>query len=269
MEGGRVEPGPALNGLYQLQGLLGRGGLGDLYRARAVKSAAVHALRLTDIPDAAAVLDALGEVIALNERLSHASLARIRTSGGDAGRIWYAMDLIIDGESLLARVRSNGTLGAREAALLVLQACEAVATLHDAGVVHQDLSPRNLFTGGHGVTVLELGIAPALARLIREKPGLITTPRVRAAEQLVCAEPDPRTDLYALGTILYYLVTGRKAIPEGGAVLQLATDGKVPPPRIDGVPLALRPILERALALRPVDRFSSVRELARSLSEVG
>jgi serine/threonine-protein kinase len=143
-----------------------------------------------------------------------------------------------------------------------------VADLHQANVIHQDLSPRNLFLVGGTVKVLELGIAPALARVVREKPGLITTPRVRAAEQLVSAEAKPATDVYALGTILYYMVTGRKAIPEGGGVLQLATDGQVPPPKLDAVPRSLRPILERALALRPEARFSSAAELGAAMRAV-
>jgi serine/threonine protein kinase len=213
------------------------------------------------------VLDAIAEVIALHERLGEAPLARIRISGGDEGRMWYAMDLL-DGESLLTRVRSKGALAPGDAARFGAEVCDAVALLHDQGAVHQDLSPRNLFLEGETVKVLELGIAPALARVIREKPGVITPPRVRAAEQFVSAEASSATDVYALGTILYYLVTGRKAIPEGGGVLQLASDGKVPPPKLDATPPVLRPVLERALALRPEARYPSAHALGAALRAV-
>jgi serine/threonine-protein kinase len=267
MEGGRVEPSPALGRQFQIESRLGTGGLGDLYRARALATGQQVALRLTDIPDAPVVLEAIAGVIALHERLAGVPIARIRASGGDEGRMWYAMDLL-GGESLLARVRSKGPLAPGEAARLGAEICEVVALLHDRGVVHQDLSPRNLFLEGETVKVLELGIAPVLARLIREKPGVITTPRARAAEQLVSAEATPATDVYALGTILYYFVTGRKAIPEGGGILQLATDGKVPPPSLDAIPPVLRPTLERALALRQEARFPSARELGAALRAV-
>jgi serine/threonine protein kinase len=268
MDGGRVEPGRALTSRFQIQDSLGRGGLGELYRARSLDTGRMQAVRMTDIPDAPIVLDAMAEVIALHERFIDAPLAHIRVSGADEQRMWYAMDLL-DGESVLTRVRSKGVLGPDNATELLTQVCDAVAVLHDANVVHQDLSPRNLFIDGETVKVLELGIAPALARVIREKPGIITTPRVRAAEQLVSAEASPRTDVYALGTILYYLVTGRKAIPEGGGVLQLATDGGVRPPTLDAVPDVLRPILTRALAMRPEARFPSARDLGAALSAAG
>jgi serine/threonine-protein kinase len=118
------------------------------------------------------------------------------------------------------------------------------------------------------VTILELGIAPAVARLVREKPGLITTPRLRAPEQLVAEHADLRTDLYALGTVLYFLLTGRRAISNGSQVLQLATNGGVLPPKLDAVPDRLRPVLQRALAMRPDDRFSSAAEFGAALRNV-
>lgn len=119
MERGRLEPSFALTRGLHLQDRLGSGGFGDLYRAR-TPGGHLQAVRLTDIPDAPVVLDAIAEVIALHERFEDAPLARIRACGGDEQRLWYAMDLL-EGESVLAWVRSKGALAPGNATRLLIQ----------------------------------------------------------------------------------------------------------------------------------------------------
>lgn len=267
MQGGRVEPGRALMMQFDLLAKLGAGGLGDLYRAQDRASGQVLAVRATEIPDAPAALDAFGSVIALHNRLAQLPIARVRSCGGAERCLWYGMDYL-DGESLHSLVLYRSRPSLPEAVRLVIEATDTVAALHAENVIHQDLSPRNLFVDNGKLRILELGIAPAVARLIREKPGLITTPRLRASEQLVAAQADPRTDLYALGAVLFFLLTGRRAISKGPQVLQLATEGGVAPPKLDEVPDGIRPTLQRALAMRPDDRYSSAIEFAAALRRV-
>lgn len=262
-----MEPSRALTSQFELLSKLGAGGLGDLYRAQERSSGRVLALRATEIPDAPVVLDAVRDVIALHDRFARLPLAQIRSCGGADACLWYGMDYL-DGESLHSRVLLRGKLSLPDAVPIVVAAADAVATLHAENVIHQDLSPRNLFLENGRVKILELGVAPAVARLIREKPGLITTPRLRAAEQLVSPIPDPRTDLYALGCVLFFLLTGRRAISKGPRVLQLATEGGVALPELDGVPDGVRPTLQRALAMRPDNRYSSAEEFATALRKV-
>lgn len=265
MEHSHVALGRSLQGRFEVDALLGKGGLGDLYRVRALGTDEPVALRLMDIPDAPPVLDAFGEVEALQRQLADVPLSRMRACGGDEGRAWYTMDYL-DGESVLSLIRRRGPLPMGDAIRLVAQAIRSVAGLHARGVVYQDLNARNLFVVGTDIYLLELGVVPALARLLKERPGLFTTPRARAAEQLVAIEPNPRTDVYALATVLYFVVTGRKAIPDAGNVLQLASTGGLKPPALHAVPDALRPILARALALRPDDRFGSANEFGDALA---
>lgn len=264
LAGGGVKIGRALQSRFEVDAHLGRGGLGDLYRVRALGTDDALALRVTEIPDAPAVLDAFGTVVDLTHRLAHLPIVRMRACGGDDGRAWYVTDFS-PGESLLAFVRRRGPLPVADAVRLIGSAADAVASLHDADVVHQDLSPRNLFVDGERIKLLELGVGLALARLVRDKPGLITTPRIRAPEQLVSLHPYPRTDIYALGAVLYYLVTGRRALPDGAGKLQIATAGGVSHPALGRVPEAVRPILERALAMRPDRRFGTAREFGAAL----
>lgn len=267
MPGGRVEPSRALTSRFELLAQLGPGGLGDLHRARERTSGQVLAVRLTEVPDVPIVLDVFGDIIALHKRLGRVPLARIRSCGGAGGCLWYAMDCL-DGLSLHSLVVDRGKQPLEAAVQLILQAADTVATLHSENVIHQDLSPRNLFLADGKMHILELGVAPAIARLIRERPGLITTPRLRASEQFVSPNPDRRTDLYALGVVLFFLLTGRRAIGKGPQLLQLATDGGVPPPKLEAVPERLRPTLQRALAMRPDDRYSSAAEFAAALRQV-
>jgi eukaryotic-like serine/threonine-protein kinase len=259
--------GRSLQSRFEVDALLGKGGLGDLYRVRPIGTDEPLALRLTDIPDAQPVLDAFGEVASLHERLSDVPLSRMRACGGDEGRAWYVSDHL-DGESVLSLIRRRGPLPLGDAIDLVAHAIRSVAGLHARGVVYQDLNARNLFVAGADVYLLEIGVVPALARLLKERPGLFATPRARAAEQLVAVDPDPRTDVYALATVLYFVVTGRKAIPDAGNMLQLASTRGLKPPALHAVPEGLRPILARALALRPDDRFASADEFRDALAAV-
>lgn len=264
---GRVGLGRSLTRRFAVEARLGCGGLGELYRVRVVGSDDRLALRWTKIADAPVVLDTIGRVVALHTRLADLPLVRVRDCGGDEGRMWYAMDYS-DGEALLTIVRRLGPVAADRAVAVVLDASATVMRLHAHGVVHQTLNARNLFIEGDRVLLAEIGIMPELARVYREKPALFTTPRMRAPEQWVSPEPDPRTDVYALGAVLYYLLTGRKVLPEGGVALRLATDGGVRPPRFDAVPERLRPLMQRALAMRPDERFASAKEWIDALRMV-
>lgn len=268
MQGGRVEPGRALTSRFDVVERLSPGGLGALYRATDRASGQTLAVRQTDLPDAEVVLDAFGDLIALHERLGNLSLVRMRSCGGADGCLWYAMDFV-EAPSLHARVLEKGKPSLSEAVQLIIDAADTLAALHAANVIHQDLSTRNLFAVDGKVLFAELGVAPAVGRLIRERPGLITSPRLRASEQLVAPTPDRRTDLYALGVVLYFLVTGRRAMMgEGPHLLQLAADGRVPPPKLGEIPEPVRPALQRALAMRPDDRYATAQEFATALRKV-
>lgn len=267
MQGGRVEPGRALTSRFELLEKLGPGGLGDLFRATDRASGQTVAVRQTDLPDAQAVVDSFGDIVALHHRLADLPLVRARSCGAADGSLWYAMDFV-EGPSLHSLVLKRGKPSLHEALKLVINAAETVSMLHDGGIIHQDLSTRNLFVSDGRILFAELGVAPAVARLVRERPGLITSPRLRASEQLVAPSPDRRTDLYALGVVLFFLATGRRAINQGPHLLQLAANGGVPPPKLDQVPDALRAALQRALAMRPDDRYPTARELASALRKV-
>lgn len=245
---------------FELEDILGRGGLGRLFRARRVDSGELVALRLTGIPAVAEVVHALTEVIALHERIGP-PLARVFDCGEEDGDLWYAMEYL-EGESFETLIRRGGVRPPDEAVHLLLQAAASVVPVHQAGLLHRDIKPGNLFLHGSSVRLLELGINEALARAAHLRPGILSTPSFRAPEEWTSIQADERVDVYALGGLLYFLLTGRKAFPDGQRGLVLATRLNVKPPNMKDVPRRLRAVIERALAMQPEDRFASVQELA-------
>jgi serine/threonine protein kinase len=260
-----------LAGRFQLLSRFGGGGLGELFRVRAKATQAELALRLTIFKSAPEIVTSLTGVVTLHGRLfaSGSSLVRVVEAGGDteSDTSWYAME-IASGESILERVRRTGRMTPASATRLLVQLAAQIAALHDERVLHQDLSARNVFVDGDSVKLLELGVAASIARAIGERPGAFTTPRAKAPEQLV-ADAVPATDLYALGCLLYYVLTGRKAIADGAPNLRLATAGGLRPPPLDSIVPELRPVLTRLLAMRPEDRYVSAYELSEALIKTG
>lgn len=144
-------------------------------------------------------------------RLAHENLVTLHDFGIAAdGRFYYAMELL-DGESLQSRLQ-RGPLDWREAIGIAIQACCALEAAHGAGVIHQDITPANLFlTGRGGVKLLDFGVARFVAEQRSESDGQLTvngTPEYMAPEQAAGADADARADIYALGAVLYEMVTG-------------------------------------------------------------
>lgn len=256
---------------FQLISRFGGGGLGELLRVRDKKTQAELALRLTIFKAAPEIVVALTDIAGLHARLSERglSIVRILEAGSDSesDSSWYAMEVAV-GESVVERVRRAGRMPPMNAVRLLRKLAADVAALHDDNVLHQDLSPRNVFVDDRSVQMLELGAAAGIARAIGERGGAFVTPRAKAPEQLV-ADALAATDLYALGCLLYYVLTGRKAIADGAPNLRLATAGGMRPPAFDNIVPELRPVLTRLLAMRPDDRYVSAHELLDALSKTG
>jgi serine/threonine-protein kinase len=195
----------------------------------------------------------------------------------ESGQPFIVMELL-EGEDLESLLASGRRLSVREAAHLVLEACEGVAVAHEAGIVHRDIKPSNLFlarseAGKSRVVLLDFGIAK-LPRERSEKGtavGLVMgTSLYMAPEQVQSStNVDARADVWALGVVLFELLTHE--LPFDGAtqldVLQAISND--PAPRLSSlfgdVPRELEDLVDKCLAKDPAERFQSVRELARAL----
>jgi eukaryotic-like serine/threonine-protein kinase len=203
--------------------------------------------------------------------VSHPNICQLYEIEEDGAELFLTMELL-DGEPLSARLE-RGPLPPSEAAQIALSVLSALAALHDAGIVHRDLKPSNVFLSKHGVKLLDFGIARAFAggRSVQgslTQSGLIVgTPRYMAPEQIEGNKVDVRSDLFALGVVLYEMVAGRG--PFGGtSIFDVATAIlKDEPPALGGSSsiVVLDRIIQRALRKQPDARYQTAAAFAQEL----
>ncbi len=165
----------------------------------------------------------------------------------------------VPGETLEDRVQGKGRLDETETTQLTGQICEAVQALHEHGIFHRDLSPNNIIIAADGAHLIDLGIA----RMHRENSTRDTTPLgtygFAAPEQYGFAQSDERTDVYSIGRLLGYMLTGEKPLEESSAYDDALADES-------RVPTHLRRVAQRACAFEPSARYQSAADLARALA---
>ena len=264
-------------GRYALRQTLGQGGLGTVFEAwdpLLSRTVAVKTLQFDIDTPARVALDALF----LNEAraaagLSHAHIVTVHDAGLSAHGVYIAMERL-RGRDLRQALQSGWRPSAAEAALLVRRVADALAYAHARGVVHCDIKPANIFlTRRDKPKVLDFGIARVAHRAaLPALEGVIAgSPHHQAPEQLHGGAIDARTDIYALGTVMYELLAGRKAF--GGESLQqiqhaVATLDPPPPHELCAtVPAQLSAIAMRAMARDPDARYAGAQQMALALRQ--
>jgi tetratricopeptide (TPR) repeat protein len=277
--GGRERPAPPAAlprrvGRYRVIELLGEGGMGRVLLAEDEALRRKVALKMLKRDDESSQRRFVREAQAA-ARVSHPNVCPIFEVGEEGGRPFLAMELL-PGETLSARLR-RGPLPPPEALDLAEDLLSALGALHDAGVVHRDVKPSNLFLTPHGGKLVDFGLARDLpgdvARSIVStadltSPGLIIgTPGYMAPEQILGQAVDARADLFAAGIVLYEALTGRRPFPGDTAVAALSGTLYEDPPPLVGSPAlaALDAPIRRALAKKPAERYASAREMAEAL----
>jgi len=270
--------GETLGGRYELLGLLGSGGMGTVYRAHDRELDEVVALKvirreLVAQPD---VVERFRREVKLARKVTHPSVARVYDLGEHHGEKFLTMELI-EGHSLHEVLREAGPLELARASTLALAMCKGLVAAHDAGVVHRDLKPENVMLATDGrVVVMDFGVATALTtgtEVGLTQRAAIGTPAYMAPEQFGGDGPvDARTDLYALGCILFQLTTGRLPFPGTtvSAVLKARLVGPVPDPRRRRPELsdAWVALIGQLLAIEPSARPASARAVLDALQEI-
>src|SRR2546422_418373 len=263
----------ALGGRYVLERRLGRGGMGDVYLAREPRLARRVAIKV--LPPDRAMQPAARERFLREARtaagLSHPNIVPIFAVDEVDDFVFFVM-AYVDGESLGQRIRTRGPLPPAEVARVLKQVARALAYAHDHGVVHRDVKPDNILlenpTGR--VLVTDFGIARVGAGSGNTGPReVMGTAEFMSPEQASAAVVDGRSDLYSLGVVAYYVLSGRLPFEERDAYALMARHATEPAPPLasvaPAVPRPLARIVDRCLAKEPWARFARGSELAEAI----
>jgi len=247
---GRFAPGALFDARYRIIGLLGRGGMGEVYRADDMRLGQPVALKLLpeDLRHDPVRLAQFHNEVRTARQVSHPNVCRVYDIGEADGVLYLSMEYV-DGEDLATSLRRIGRFPEDKAADIARQLCAGLAAAHQRGVIHRDLKPANVMLDGAGrVRVMDFGLA-AVGRVEDIRAG---TPAYMAPEQLQGREVTARSDIFALGLVMYELFTGRRAFTAttiGELVSQHEARSMTPPSAIVS---AMDPGIERAI-LRCLD----------------
>lgn len=273
-------------GNYRVIEKIGDGGMGSVYLARHVsfdRSVAIKVLHSHHLDDPETRRRFFNEARAAMQ-IRHPGIVRVFDCGEDSDGSAYIIMEFLEGEDLSKRISNGRRVPITTSMLIGRQVVEALAAAHDHGIVHRDLKPDNLFMvpdptvpGGERIKILDFGIAKlqgdGLASLHKTQTGAVMgTPTYMSPEQ--CRGTgviDHRSDLYAVGCILFRLMCGRIVFREKGYGELLAAHIHLAPPRPSSIEPAIPPLFEniilKLLAKRPDDRYQSAIELLHAMDE--
>jgi tRNA A-37 threonylcarbamoyl transferase component Bud32 len=269
-------------GPYEILSLLGKGGMGAVYKARDLRLSREVALKIvrSDIPAGKESLHRFADEARAASLLSHPNIVAVYDIGDRDGSP-YIISELLEGETLRDRL-STGPLPARRAVEYGIQVLRGLAAAHEKGIVHRDLKPENLFLTKDGlVKILDFGIAK-LGRRGEEPadtdvetrshttPGtMMGTVGYMSPEQVRGLAVDHRSDLFSFGAVLYEMLTGKRAFKGTTVADTLSAILREDPAEASGngpeLPIGLVRVVRRSLEKRPEDRFQNARDLAFAL----
>jgi eukaryotic-like serine/threonine-protein kinase len=274
-----LEPGQTLASRYQIEGVLGVGGMGMVYKARdreLGEEVAIKTLKPEMIASDPSALERFKSEIKLARRISHRNVVRTHDLGESNGLYYITMEYV-EGKSLKDLVRERGRLPASAVLPIAKQLCRALEIAHEEGVIHRDIKPQNMVVEGDGVLkVMDFGIARLATRPAdsgHTQAGMVVgTPEYMAPEQLLGDELDARADLYATGAVLYECLTGRVPITADSPIVLISKvleEKPVAPNSLQpDIPAALSDLIMWALAKDREQRPRSAAEMHQRLDAI-
>jgi serine/threonine-protein kinase len=260
---------------YEIESMVGAGGMGVVYRVRDLELDETVALKVMS-SEFAADSDALGafrQEVKLARRVTHPNVARTFDIGETDEHRFLTMEYVV-GESLAAVLARRRALPLDEALRVGVALAAGLEAAHTAGVVHRDLKPENvLMTEAGRIVITDFGVARAFTAMSGATPTgrIVGTAAYMAPEQVECAPGvDARADIYALGCVLYEMLTGARAWP-GDSFVQVSMARLMSPPPNPravrgGLPPAICALVVQCLATRREDRWTTAAELAAELT---
>jgi serine/threonine protein kinase len=263
----------ALEGRYQVLSELGRGGMGIVYQAydkQLKEQVAIKLLSplLSTDPEA---LERLTREVSMARRVTHANVIRIHDLSEVNGLHYVSMEYF-GGVNLKEHLKRSGPLSLLSAYQIFSQICEGLEAAHSQGVIHRDLKAQNIMVGQSGqIKIIDFGLARSVHLEGMTATGLIMgTPEYMAPEQVSGKHVDERADIYALGVILYEMLTGRVPFTGDSAIavgFQQLKDPPPPPRSINPqIPEEVERILLKALEKDPIRRYRNADEMRKEFA---
>lgn len=268
----RLAAGSVLAGRFRIETVLGIGGMGVVYRARDLSLDVPVALKLLrpELATRADAFDRFRQELLTARQVSSPHVVRIHDLAQDGAQWFITMDLI-EGEGLDRRIDRDGPLPPDEALTIARQLAEGLSAAHARGVIHRDLKPANVLIDGDGrAFITDFGVARSLASGgLTQTGSVVGTPDYLSPEQARGEPVDARSDLYALGLLLYEMLTG--AMPfAGGTVPEILAQRmlRTPPPVTElrpDTPAWVARLVDRLLRPQPAHRLQSAAEVIRAI----
>jgi serine/threonine protein kinase len=260
---------PERIGRYQIIERIGRGAMGVVYRARDEAMGRDVALKvltadLEDEPDIRTRFHREAEAAA---RLSHPNIITIFDVGEDGGRFFMVMELL-RGATLKDFLKQSDAAPLARKLDLMFQLCAGLGAAHNASIYHRDIKPGNIFVRADGILkILDFGVARLASSSMTAAGFIVGTPDYMSPEQARGADIDGRSDIFSLGGVCYFMVTGRKPFPAGDLpTLFHQIQSEDPRPLIDAeAPPALAAVIMKTLSKKRETRYQTCQEIMADL----
>jgi len=270
MAHGRFFPGAMVADRYRIVGLLGKGGMGEVYRADDLKLGQAVALKFLppQFSRDPKRLEYFHNEVRLARQITHPNVCRVHDIGEVDGQQFLSMEYV-DGEDLATLIRRIGRLPQDKGLDIARQLCAGLAASHDRGVLHRDLKPANVMLDGRGqVRITDFGVARMSAKQEGPETG-VGTPAYMAPEQLDDRQVTEQSDIYSLGLILFEVFTGKAAYAADnlpGLLKQRERSVPVVPSTfVPDIDPAVEQVIQRCLERQPQDRPQSALAVAAML----
>src|SRR5215813_67235 len=263
------------NGRYEILNLLGQGAMGAVYKAKDNELDRWVAIKVIQpmLVSSPAILRRFKQELILARQISHKNVVRIFDIGETDGMKFITMEYI-DGGDLKSLIIERGKIPPQEAMDIVRQICHALQAAHAEGVVHRDLKPQNIMMDQNGrVVVMDFGIAHSQETPSMTMTGaLMGTPEYMSPEQAKGEKTDSRADIFAVGIILYEMLTGKIPFRAGTVIETMykrTQERATPPVDLDpSVPVQANRIVMKCLEKDPANRYQTVEELLKDVESV-
>jgi serine/threonine-protein kinase len=263
-------------GNYRISARIGGGGVGQVWRAEDTtlgRTVAIKALR-PELAGRSQIADRFRAEAQTLASLNHPNVATLFALLEHAGELWMVLEYV-EGQTFAALLRQAGPLALEPCFELLHQVFDGIGCAHESGVIHRDIKPSNLMVDGRGlVKVMDFGIARTSGseRMTRQG-GLVGTPEYMSPEQIRGLDATIRSDVYALGILLYEMLTGRPPFRRDGEfdVMRAQVEQLPDPPRTlrPDLSVALEEVILQSLAKAPEARYEDVERFRSALIAVG